>query len=86
VNFAPIIAASIGIALYGGLIVPLRIRYRKWRDDPRRPKTAQRNWRGVYVPDLAIIRMQRLFWLAYVGFIVFGLWIGWMIMVPAGPS
>jgi hypothetical protein len=81
-DLKPIIATSIGIAIYRGIVSPLLDRYFKWRNGPR-IQVARRNWRGIYVPDLYVKRGERLFWLGYLSFAVFGLAVGWTIMVPA---
>jgi len=56
------IATSVGIFLARAFVIPAFDRYAAWRDDPRREKVARPNWRGIYVPDLRIIRMQRIAW------------------------
>ena len=81
VNLAPIIATSIGIMLYRGVLVPALGKYRAWRDGPR-IRTARRNWRGVYVPDLTIKRIERFGILLVLALFVCGAAVGWTIMVP----
>lgn len=83
VNLAPIIATSIGIMLYRGVLVPALGKYRAWRDGPR-VRTARRNWRGVYVPDLIIKRIERLCIAFVVGVILFGVAVSWTVMVRPG--
>lgn len=83
VNLAPIIATSIGIMLYRGVLVPALGKYRAWRDGPR-VRTARRNWRGVYVPDLTIKRIERLCIAFVVGVILFGVAVSWTVMVRPG--
>jgi hypothetical protein len=80
VDLKPILAASVGIALYRGIVSPLLDRYIRWRNGPR-IQVARRNWRGIYVPDLAVKRGERIFWLAYLAIVCLGLAIGWTIMV-----
>lgn len=81
-DLKPILATAIGIALFRGVVSPLSARYLAWRDGPRL-HVARRNWRGVYVPDLAVKRGERLLWLAYAGIVVVAGAVGWTIMVPA---
>lgn len=78
-DLKPILAVTVGIAIFRGVVSPLIVRYLAWRDGPRVP-VARRNWRGVYVPDLNVKRGERIFWLAYLGIVVLGLSIGWTIM------
>ena len=80
-DLKPILAASVGIALYRGVVSPLIERYLAWRNGPR-IQVARRNWRGVYVPDLHVRRGERIFWLVYLGIVALGLAIGWTVMVP----
>lgn len=82
VDLKPIIAVTVGVAIFRGVISPLIERYLTWRNGSR-IKVARRNWRGIYVPDLAVKRGEQLFWLAYLAFVILGLAIGWTIMVPA---
>jgi hypothetical protein len=82
VDLQPILATAVGIAAYRAVASPLASRYRSWRDGPR-VQVARRNWRGVYVPDLAIRRGERTLWLAVGGFVVVAGMVGWTIMVPA---
>ena len=79
-DLKPIIAVSVGIALYRGVIAPLLQRYRGWRDGDR-VQVARRDWRGIYIPDLRVKRAEQLFWLAYLALVVVGLAVGWTIMV-----
>lgn len=79
-DLKPILAASVGIALYRGIVSPLLDRYIRWRNGPR-IQVARRNWRGIYVPDLAVKRGERIFWLVYLAIVCLGLAIGWTIMV-----
>lgn len=81
-DLAPFFATAVGIAAYRGVISPLAAKYRTWRDGSR-VHVARRDWRGVYVPDLGVKRGERLFWLAYAGFVVVAGAIGWTVMVPA---
>jgi hypothetical protein len=81
-DLKPIIATSLGIAIYRGIVSPLIDRYFKWRNGSR-VQVARRNWRGVYVPDLSVKRGERLFWLAYLGIVLLGLFVNWTIMVPS---
>jgi hypothetical protein len=83
VNLMPILATSVGIAIYHGLVSPLIGRYRGWRNGPR-VQTARPNWRGVYVPDLTLKRTERMFWVCCIAFFVLGLAIAWTVMVPTG--
>jgi hypothetical protein len=55
VNLQPVLAASVGIAIYRGIVSPLIERYLAWKSGPR-VQVARRNWRGVYVPDLHVKR------------------------------
>jgi len=80
VDLKPLLAATVGIAIYRAVVCPLLERYLNWRDGSRVP-IARRNWRGVYVPDLTVKRGERIFWLAYLGIVGLGLAIGWTIMV-----
>lgn len=84
-DLKPLLAASVGIALYRGIVSPLLDRYLRWRNGPR-VQVARRNWRGIYVPDLSVKRGERMFWLAYLGIVGLGVAIGWSIMVPASNS
>lgn len=79
-DLKPIIAVSVGIALYRGIVCPLLDRYRGWRSGDR-VQVARRNWRGVYVPDLRVKRAEQLFWLAYLALVAVGLAVGWTVMV-----
>jgi hypothetical protein len=79
-DLKPIIATSLGIAIYRGIVSPLLDRYFTWRNGPR-VQTARRNWRGIYVPDLYVKRSERLLWLAFLGIFVVGWTIGWTVMV-----
>lgn len=79
-DLKPILAATVGIALFRGVVSPLIARYLAWKAGPRR-QVARRNWRGVYVPDLNVTRGERLFWLAYLAIVAVGLAAGWTIMV-----
>ncbi|WP_426257004.1 hypothetical protein [Sphingomonas sp. DC2300-3] len=80
-DLKPILAASVGIALYRGIVSPMLDRYFRWRNGTR-VQVARRNWRGVYVPDLNVKRGERIFWLGYLGIVLLGLAIGWTVMVP----
>lgn len=80
VDLKPILAVSIGVAVFRGIISPAVARYLAWREGPR-VQTARRNWRGVYVPDLNVKRGERLFWLGYLALISVGLAVGWTVMV-----
>ena len=80
-DLKPILAVSVGIAVFRGIVSPLVARYLTWRDGPR-VQAARRNWRGVYVPDLNVKRGERMFWLAYLGIVAVGVAVGWTIMVP----
>lgn len=79
-NLRSLIATAIGIAIYRAVGAPLIEKYRTWKAGPRQV-VARRNWRGVYVPDLAIIRVERIVWLALLGFVALGAAVGWTIMV-----
>ncbi|SFR97637.1 hypothetical protein [Sphingomonas jatrophae] len=83
-DLKPIIATSVGIAIYRGIVSPLVDRYFRWRNGPR-VRTARRNWRGIYVPDLSVKRGERIFWLAYLSIIVLGLAMGWTLMTSPVP-
>lgn len=80
VDFRPILAATVGVAIYRGILSPLIARYLAWRNGPR-TQVARRNWRGIYVPDLNLKRGERIFWLTYLALVALGLAIGWTIMV-----
>ena len=82
VDLTPILATAAGIVAYRGVVSPAAAKYRAWRDGPR-VQVARRNWRGVYVPDLGVKRGERLFWLAYAGFIVMAGAIGWTVLLTA---
>jgi predicted SprT family Zn-dependent metalloprotease len=82
VDLKPILAVTIGIAVFRGIISPMVAHYLSWRDGSR-VQVARRNWRGVYMPDLNVKRGERIFWLAYLAIVALGLAIGWTIMVPA---
>jgi hypothetical protein len=84
VDLKPILATSIGIAIYHAVVAPLIERYLKWKKGPR-VQIARRNWRGVYVPDLTIKRVERLLCMGLIGFIGLGFAIGWTIMVHPQP-
>lgn len=79
-DLKPILAVSVGIAIFRGIVSPLVARYLAWRDGPR-VQTARRNWRGTYVPDLNVKRGERTFWIVYLVIVVLGLAIGWTLMV-----
>ncbi|WP_380789383.1 hypothetical protein [Sphingobium xenophagum] len=79
-DLKPIIAVSVGIAIYRGVVCPLLDRYRGWRCGSR-VQVARRNWRGVYVPDLRVKRAEQMFWLIFLGIVAIGLAIGWTVMV-----
>ncbi len=81
VNIASIVATSIGIALFRALVEPALRNYRTWKIGPR-TRVARRNWRGLYVPDLMIIRTERVLWFAIIVLIVTGMAVGWTVMVP----
>ena len=83
-DLKPILATSIGIAIYHAVVAPLIERYIRWKKGPR-VQVARRNWRGVYVPDLMIKRVDRLLWLSVICFIGLGFAIGWTIMVHPQP-
>ena len=83
VDLTPIIVTSISIALYRGVAAPSISKYRAWRDGPR-VRTARRNWRGVYVPDLTIKRIERLCVALVVGVVLFGVAVCWTVMVRPG--
>lgn len=82
VDLTPILATAVGIVAYRGVVSPAAAKYRAWRDGPR-IQVARRNWRGVYVPDLGVKRGERMFWIAYAGFIVVAGAVGWTVMVPS---
>lgn len=71
-----VIATSLGIAIYRGAVSPLLTRYHNWKVSGR-VSIARRNWRGVYVPDLGIKRVERTFWLALTCFVVLGIAVTW---------
>ncbi|MAM37242.1 MAG: hypothetical protein CL949_01760 [Erythrobacter sp.] len=77
-----IIAVSVGIAIYRGIVCPLLNRHRGWRGGDR-VQVARRNWRGIYVPDLRVKRAEQMFWLAFLGIVGAGLAVGWTVMVSA---
>lgn len=79
-DLKPIIAVSVGIAVYRGIVCPLLDRYRGWRSG-NRVQVARRNWRGVYVPDLRVKRAEQMFWLIFLGIVAIGLAIGWTVML-----
>lgn len=81
-DLKPILATTLGIAIFRGIVSPLLARYFAWRNGPRE-QVARRNWRGVYVPDLNVRRGERIFWLSVIGFVVLGSTVGWTVMVPA---
>lgn len=74
-------ALVIGVSalIANGVIRPGWVRYRIWRNDPNRIKTARRNWRGEYVPDLALIRAERALWSSLVLLWILGLLVLWTI-------
>lgn len=80
VNLRPVIATSIGIALFRGIVSPMMTRYLQWRNSSR-VLVARRNWRGVYVPDLHVKRGERIFWMAWLAIVAVGAAVGWKIMV-----
>ena len=75
-----IIAVTIGIAIFRGIVSPIVARYLAWKSGPR-VRVARQNWRGAYVPDLNVKRGERLFWLAYLAVAALGGAIGWTVMV-----
>jgi hypothetical protein len=82
VDVKPILAASVGIAIYRGIVSPMIARYLAWKSGAR-VQVARRDWRGIYVPDLNVKRGERLFWLAYLVIVVVGAAVGWTVMVLA---
>jgi hypothetical protein len=81
-DLKPIIAVSVGIAVFRGIVTPLLARYLAWRNGPR-VQIARRDWRGVYVPDLNVERGERVFWPAYLRVVALGLAIGWRVMASS---
>lgn len=81
-DLKPILAVTVGIAIYRGIVSPLLARYLAWKRGPR-VQVARRNWRGVYVPDLNVTRGERLFWLAYLGIVAVGSAALWTTMTGA---
>jgi len=79
VDLKPILAASVAIAIYRGIVSPLLDRYFAWRNGPR-VQVARRNWLGVYVPDLSVRRGEQLFWLIYLGLVALGGAVAWTVM------
>jgi hypothetical protein len=69
-DLKPIIAVSVGIAVFRGIVTPLLARYLAWRN-------------GVYVPDLNVERGERVFWPAYLRVVALGLAIGWRVMASS---
>ena len=59
-------------AIYRGIVHPAQMRFRAWKADPNRVPVARPNWRGVYVPDLTMIRLRRLGWAGAVLVPLFG--------------
>jgi len=82
-DLKPILAVAVGIAIFRGIVSPALEKYLTWKVGPR-TQVARRNWRGVYVPDLAVKRGERIFWLMFLGIVTLGLAVGWTIMVPSG--
>jgi hypothetical protein len=72
-----------GVALFRGLVVPMLERYQAWKQGPRE-LVALRNWRGVYVPDLAVKRGERAVAIAWVVFVLAALPIA--IVMCGGPD
>lgn len=62
------------------IIRPAHARYRTWKNDPNRVQVAQRDWRGNYVPDLSIKRVERGLWLAAATIFALGCAIGWTVL------
>lgn len=56
-----------------GFVRPTLRRYSAWKNDPNRVQVAGRDWRGRYVPDLKIKRIERALWIALGVIIVLGI-------------
>lgn len=78
-DLKPLLAVSVGIALFRGVVSPIIAKYLSWRNGSR-IQVARKNWRGIYVPDLNVQRGERIFWLAYLAIVAVGLAVGWTIM------
>lgn len=76
----PAVTNAIGIFIAVAFVTPLLNRYQAWKHDPQRERVYRRNWRGVFVPDLIIIRTERGLWTAFALFVMLGLAINWVIM------
>jgi len=67
------VSTGIGIALANAIGFPAVNRYKAWKQDPSRERVCRRNWRGEYIPDLAIIRTERTLWTVLALLVLFGL-------------
>jgi hypothetical protein len=74
------VSTGIGIALANAIGFPAVNRYRAWKMDPARIRVCRRNWRGEYVPDLAVIRSERALWTLLALVVLFGLACDFVIM------
>lgn len=74
------VSAAIGIAIANAIGFPAVKRYQSWKSDPNRDRVCRRNWRGEYVPDLAVIRTERALWSALGLLVAFGLVCDFVIM------
>jgi hypothetical protein len=79
-DLKPILATSLGTAIYRGAVSPLIQRYLAWRNGTG-VQIARRNWRGVYVPDVQVERGEWLFWLTVLAFVALGAAVDWTLMV-----
>jgi hypothetical protein len=65
-----------------GFIRPGLARYGAWKKDPHRIQVASRDWRGRYVPDLKIKRIERSAWLLLALVFAFGVYALYLIFNP----
>lgn len=66
------ISTGLGIFLASAVVLPAWDKYKAWKNDPLREKVARRNWRGQWVPDLGLIRMERAIKGTFFAIVIFG--------------
>ncbi len=72
-HWTSVVSIVLATAIYGSVVSPALVRYRAWKADPQRIPVARPNWRGVYVPDLTLIRLKRLLVFGYISTPVLGI-------------
>lgn len=71
---------ALGMFFAAAFLFPAKQAYVEWKKS-RTEVTARKNWRGVYVPDLAIKRAERAGALAFVMLFLIGFGLMMLIMV-----